>query len=52
MTDLLTASLRCRNGKLKRYLAWQPRFRTFRDGFALREELPRSGSKIPWEERA
>jgi nucleoside-diphosphate-sugar epimerase len=32
--DLLTASLRCRNGKLKRQLDWQPRFGTYRDGLA------------------
>ena len=32
--DLLTASLRCRNGKLKRQLGWQPRFRTYREGIA------------------
>ena len=32
--DLLTASLRCRNGKLKRQLDWQPRFPTYREGIA------------------
>jgi nucleoside-diphosphate-sugar epimerase len=32
--DLETASLRCRNGKLKRHLGWQPRFPTYRDGIA------------------
>jgi nucleoside-diphosphate-sugar epimerase len=40
--DLVTASLRCRNGKLKRQLAWQPRFPTYCDGFAalLRAATP------------
>jgi nucleoside-diphosphate-sugar epimerase len=50
-TDLLTASLRCRNGKLKRQLGWQPRFRSYRDGFTT-EELRRLGAKTLWEERA
>ena len=51
--DLLTASLRCRNGKLKRQLGWQPCFPTYRHGFAaLAEELPRPGSKTSWEGRA
>jgi nucleoside-diphosphate-sugar epimerase len=32
--DLETASLRCRNGKAKRQLGWEPRFPSYRDGFA------------------
>jgi len=32
--DLLTTSLRCRNGKLKRQLGWQPRFPNYRDGLS------------------
>jgi nucleoside-diphosphate-sugar epimerase len=50
-TDLLSASLRCRNGKLKRQLGWQPRFPTYRDGFVAEELRPR-GSKTLGEERA
>jgi nucleoside-diphosphate-sugar epimerase len=32
--DLEMASLRCRNGKLKRQLGWQPRYPTYREGVA------------------
>jgi 2-alkyl-3-oxoalkanoate reductase len=32
--ERLTASLRCRNNKLKRQLGWEPRFPTYEDGFA------------------
>jgi nucleoside-diphosphate-sugar epimerase len=32
--DLEMASLRCRNGKLKRQLGWQPRYATYREGVA------------------
>jgi nucleoside-diphosphate-sugar epimerase len=40
--DLETASLRCRNGKLKRQLGWQPHYPTYREGFAavLRSAVP------------
>jgi nucleoside-diphosphate-sugar epimerase len=33
MVDLLTASRRISNAKAKRDLEWQPRFRSFREGF-------------------
>jgi hypothetical protein len=32
--DQATASLRCRNTKLKRQLGWNPRLPTYREGFA------------------
>jgi 2-alkyl-3-oxoalkanoate reductase len=32
--DLASASLRCRNARLKRHLAWQPRYPTYHDGLA------------------
>jgi nucleoside-diphosphate-sugar epimerase len=32
--DMATASLRCRNAKIKRQLGWAPRFPTYREGFA------------------
>jgi nucleoside-diphosphate-sugar epimerase len=32
--EMATASLRCRNAKIKRQLGWEPRFRTYREGFA------------------
>jgi nucleoside-diphosphate-sugar epimerase len=39
MLDAYTASLRCRNGRIREALGWAPKYPTFRDGFA--EVLPR-----------
>jgi nucleoside-diphosphate-sugar epimerase len=39
MAAAYTASLRCRNERIKRALGWKPTYRTYRDGFA--EVLPK-----------
>ena len=45
MLDAYSASLRCRNDRIKAELGWKPTYRTFRDGYE-REVLP-SLSKGP-----
>jgi nucleoside-diphosphate-sugar epimerase len=39
MANAYASSLRCRNDRIRRQLRWQPRYPTFRDGYA--EVLPR-----------
>jgi nucleoside-diphosphate-sugar epimerase len=41
MLEAYSASLRCRNDRIKQRLGWSPKYPTFRDGYA--EVLPRLG---------